>query len=533
MSKVRVLFCDDSAGVVKGFEKNVAQPLADAIEAVTAASVAGVKQLVERGESFDVVVTDLNFDKVGGGPKDGLEVIRIAREEWPGCEAILMTAYEGSLDVRDGQRLARWGVGEDALLAKTDAEDPGTTWLRLRERIHGLALKVRSTRDQVKELKQENRFLRESFAGDSVEWVASRTIPDAARELREDAESFLEGQAGRSFAMRETFRKIRRAAMVPSDVLILGATGTGKDLVARAIHALSPRAKRPYVKADLTTTSGNLVESELFGHEKGAFTGADTKKEGLIAAAEGGTFFLDEIGNVSPDIQAKLLRVLEDRKYRSLGSTRDRTADVRFIAATNLDLTRAVDDGKFRADLYERLNVVRVELPSLVDRLEDVPLLAVLFLDEFRKKFRADGFRRIDADALRLLMDQDWPRNVRQLKHAMERLFSEIEPETETVTRDVVARVIEAKPARVGGEVLSGADVFRRIVACEFSLTLADLKRKYGEEVVKDVVRRAMIHFRGLPDGDECAQYFGGSTANAWRQFAFQLGITWKSVRGQ
>ena len=195
--------------------------------------------------------------------------------------------------------------------------------------------------------------------------------------------------------------------------------------------------------------------------------------------------------------------------------------------------TRAVDDGKFRADLYERLNVVRVELPSLVDRLEDVPLLAVLFLDEFRKKFRADGFRRIDADALRLLMDQDWPRNVRQLKHAMERLFSEIEPETETVTRDVVARVIEAKPARVGGEVLSGADVFRRIVACEFSLTLADLKRKYGEEVVKDVVRRAMIHFRGLPDGDECAQYFGGSTANAWRQFAFQLGITWKSVRGQ
>ncbi len=531
MSKVRLLFCDDSAGVVKGFEKNVARPLAELIECETAASSAGVEALVGEGRAFDVVVTDLNFEKVGGGPKDGLEIIRLAREHWPECEPILMTAYEGSLDVRDGLRLRALGLGEGSLLPKTDAEDPGVTWLRLRERIQGIALAKQEEGAKVGALRRENRYLREALAGGGVAWISSLPIEEAAAAIRSDPNVFFEGQAGKSYAMQEVFRRIRRTAPLPSDVLILGPTGTGKDLVAHAIHNLSGRRARPFVKADLTTTSGNLVESELFGHERGAFTGADARKEGLIASAEGGTFFLDEIGNIAPEVQAKLLRVLEERAYRSLGSTKDRRADVRFIAATNVDLAAAVEQGAFRPDLYERLNVVRIVLPPLALRIEDVPVLAALFLDECRARFGASGLGSIDAGALELLMEQDWPRNVRQLKHVIERLFTEVDPACPVVDRAAIERVLE-KPGAAALEAPSGAGaLFRRILAGEVSLALPAIRKKHGEEVVREIVRRTMIHFRGLPDAAECEQYFGGTSANAWRQFAFQLGLTWKNVR--
>ncbi len=530
MSKVRVLFCDDSGGVVKGFVKNVATPLAELIDAETASSVAGVEALIAEGEAFDVLVTDLNFEKVGGGAKDGLEIIRLAKESWPDVEPILMTAYEGSLDVRDGLRLQNWGVGDGSLLAKTDAEDPGVTWLRLRERIQGVALVCQGESRGVRKLRRENRYLREQVSDDALGWVASRTVGEAADEIRGDPRLFLAGQVGKSFVMQEVFRRIRRAGPLPSDVLILGPTGTGKELVARAIHDLSGRKSKPFVKADLTTTSGNLVESELFGHERGAFTGADVKKEGLLKTADGGTFFLDEIGNISLEIQAKLLRVLEERKYRALGSTRDLSADLRFVAATNVDLAAAAEEGSFRADLYERLNVLRISLPPLSARIEDVPLLAAYFLDEYRRRFGIAGLNRFEPAALAVLVDQDWPRNVRQLKHTIERLFSEVDPGDEVVTRAAVERVIE-KPAATTEGGASAGELMRRILGGELSMTLPEMKKKHGEGPVKEVIRRTMIHFRGLPDDDECAQYFGGASANSWRQFAFQQGLTWKSVR--
>ena len=532
MNKVRVLFCDDSGGVIKGFVKNVARPLEGMIDSLTASSISGVEAYIEEGEEFDVVVTDLNFEKVGGGHKDGLAIIRLAKQNWPEVEPILMTAYVGALDVHDGQRLSSLGVGEGSLLAKTDAEDPGVTWLRLRERVQGIALRLIGAAEQVRDLKRENRYLREAVSGDTVEWVAAQDVSMAAAEIRKDSTLFLHGQVGKSYPMQEVFARIRRSSRLPSDVLILGETGTGKELVARAIHDLSPRSHLPFVKADLTTTSGNLVESELFGHEKGAFTGADGKKDGLLKSAQGGTFFLDEIGNISLEIQAKLLRVLEERMYRPLGSTTDQSADLRFLAATNVDLAAAVEEGCFRADLYERLNVIRIVLPQLTIRTEDIPLLVAIFLDEFRTRFGTPGLTRIDAEALRLLCDQEWPRNIRQLRHTIERLFSEVDPESPLVTRVDVERVIELPRSGQVREVAGGAELLRKILAGEISMTLPEMKKKHGEEVTSDLIRRTMLHFRGLPDVEECELYFGGSSPNAWRQFAFQCGLTWKSVRG-
>jgi len=527
VTRVRVLFCDDSAGVVKGFEKNVAAPLQGIIDAVTASSVQGVERLIGAGKAFDVVVTDLNFEKVGGGPKDGLEIIRLARGHWPSVESILMTAYEGSLDVRDGQRLATMGVGEGSLLAKAASENPGMTWLRLRERIQGLSSGGRGERTA---LRRENRFLREALGEDTVAWVAERDLDQAAQSIRADEQMVFAGQVGRSFVMQEVFRRTARAASLPSDVLILGATGTGKELVARAVHAGSSRSAQPFVKADLTTTSDRLLESELFGYEKGAFTGADARKAGLLSTADGGTFFLDEIGNVAAETQAKLLRVLDDRVYRPLGGNKEIKADVRIVAATHVDLAEAVERGAFRADLYERLNVVRISLPTLAERREDVPLLVALFIDEYRAAFGVSGLRRIERSALLRLVDQPWTRNVRQLKHAIERLFAEVEPGETVICDEHVESVIENAPM-AGGEAVQASNVFQSILAGRMSLSLAELKKKFGEDIVREVVRQTMIHFRGLPDGEECAQYFGGTSPNAWRQFAFQLGVTWKTVR--
>lgn len=530
MNKLRLLFCDDSAGVQKGFELNVGKILESTLEVVYASSVDGVRELIEDGEEFDILVTDLNFAKVGGGTKDGIEIIRIAKEHWPDVEPILLTAYEGSLDVRDGMKLQSLGLTDGALMQKTDAEDPGVTWLRLRERIQGIAMLRGSEASRTRRLKREVRHLREVVAVDTLDWAATRDIPEAARTIRTDRGFCFHGMVGRSFAMQDVFRRIERAARLPSDVLILGPTGVGKDLVAQAIHKLSERASKPFVKVDLTTISEKLVESELFGHEKGSFTGADQKKDGLFKAAEGGSFFLDEIGNVPLEVQAKLLRVLEERRFRPVGATRDLEADVRVIAATNADLEMLAREEKFREDLYERLNVVRILVPSLTHRREDIPLQVIHFLDQFRQRFGFLALQRIERDALELFMSCEWPRNVRQLRHAVERLFAEIDPASSVVDRAAVERVLE-KPKDGPPVNADAGSVFREIQQGRLSVPLAEVKKRYGEIVVRDIIRRTMIHFSGMPDGEDCAKWFGGMTANAWRQFAFQLGLTWKAVR--
>ncbi len=227
------------------------------------------------------------------------------------------------------------------------------------------------------------------------------------------------GMVGASTAMAELERSIALVAPTDTTVLLLGESGTGKELAARALHMHSSRAPRPFVVVDCTTLQDTLFESELFGHERGAFTGAERRKEGLIEVAEGGSLFLDEVGDLSPAAQAKLLRTLETRSYRRLGSARDLACDVRFIAATNRDLEKMVAEGRFRQDLFYRLAGFVIHLPPLRERREDIRPLAEYFLAR-RNAYRHVPKRFTEA-ALRALEAYDWPGNVRELRNIVER----------------------------------------------------------------------------------------------------------------
>jgi PAS domain S-box-containing protein len=226
----------------------------------------------------------------------------------------------------------------------------------------------------------------------------------------------------RSPLMQRIFEVLPAVAASPSTVLILGETGTGKELMARTIHSLSPRRNGPFVAVSCGALPDTLLESELFGYKAGAFTGATKDKPGRFALANGGTLFLDEIGEVSPALQVRLLRVLQERIYEPLGATRSETADVRIIVATNKDLAEQTRQGAFREDLYYRVNVIRVELPPLRRRREDIPLLVEQFIARFNR-LQQRSVRGIAAEALSLLMAHDWPGNIRELENVIERSF--------------------------------------------------------------------------------------------------------------
>ncbi|OPY10194.1 MAG: Transcriptional regulatory protein ZraR [Syntrophaceae bacterium PtaB.Bin095] len=226
----------------------------------------------------------------------------------------------------------------------------------------------------------------------------------------------------RSPLMQRLFEVLPAIAASPSTVLILGETGTGKELIARTIHDLSLRREGPFIAVNCGALPDTLLESELFGYKAGAFTGAAKDKPGRFALARGGSIFLDEIGEISPALQIRLLRVLQDRSYEPLGGTRSETADVRVIVATNRDLAQQVRSGAFREDLYYRVNVVRVELPPLRRRKEDIPLLTEQFIHHFNR-LQGRSVCGITAEALALLMAHDWPGNVRELENVIERAF--------------------------------------------------------------------------------------------------------------
>jgi len=225
---------------------------------------------------------------------------------------------------------------------------------------------------------------------------------------------------GESVKLRELLELIERVAPTSSTVLIQGESGTGKELVARALHRHSPRADRPLVAINCAAITETLLESELFGHEKGAFTGAIARKKGKLEMAEGGTLFLDEISELVPGMQAKLLRALQEREFDPVGGTRSVKMNVRVIAATNRNLAEEVQAGRFRSDLFYRLNVVCLTTPSLRDRREDIPLLAQNFIAKVSEKYRVPQ-KTLSADALTLLIQYDWPGNVRELENAIER----------------------------------------------------------------------------------------------------------------
>jgi len=234
--------------------------------------------------------------------------------------------------------------------------------------------------------------------------------------------------------MRRIYEQIRQVAKWNTTVLIRGESGTGKELVANAIHYNSPRANRPFIKLNCAALPDNLLESELFGHEKGAFTGAVTQRKGRFEQADGGTLFLDEIGEISAAFQAKLLRVLQEGEFERVGGDRTFKVDVRIIAATNRDLESAVEEGEFREDLYYRLNVMPLYIPSLSDRSEDIPDLSRFLIGKISRHQNRD--LEITDSAIRVLMRYDWPGNVRELENLLER--AAIMSEGGMIDRDVI-----------------------------------------------------------------------------------------------
>ena len=253
--------------------------------------------------------------------------------------------------------------------------------------------------------------------------LRSRDVETENRSLREQLDNRfgLENIIGRSSAMNEVFDVVRQVAPTQATILLQGESGTGKELVAHAIHRLSPRSKGAFVAVHCASLSPTLLESELFGHEKGAFTGATDRRRGRFELADGGTLFLDEISEIDPAIQVKLLRVLEERAFERVGGHETLQVDIRLIAATNADLRQRVEEGKFRNDLYFRLDVVAITLPPLRERHDDIPLLCTHFMKEFGEK-NGKAIEDITPEALAALAAYRWPGNVRELRNAIERM---------------------------------------------------------------------------------------------------------------
>ena len=258
-------------------------------------------------------------------------------------------------------------------------------------------------------------------------YIALIDVEDENRELRATNEKLRRAAGprwsivGDSPSIRNVMTKIERVAPLPRPVLVLGPRGTGKELVARAIHTLSPRASEPFITINCAAIAESLLESELFGHEEGAFTGATKQKEGKFELADGGTLFLDEIGNMSMEFQAKILRVLEYQRFERVAGSESIQVNVRVIAATNADLKVAMAEGRFRPDLYDRLAFEVIQLPALATRLDDVPVLATYFLARFRQEVAGITVREISAEAFDAFAAYDYPGNVRELKNVVER----------------------------------------------------------------------------------------------------------------
>ena len=329
-------------------------------------------------EIFDLVITDLKMP----GPFNGMDVLKAAKDVSPETIVVVLTAF-GTFDVAvEAMKLGAYDV-----LTKPFNNDH-------------VELTVRKALD-AKRLTAENLLLK--------------------RELKRRAG--LENIIGVSEVMQKLFAFVRRVAETDSTVLVCGESGTGKELVARAIHYNSARRDEAFVTVNCAALPETLLESELFGHMKGSFTGAVSNKEGLFEVADGGTLFLDEIAEASPGIQVKLLRVIQEREFRRIGGTRDINVNVRIIAATNKDLDKAVAQGLFREDLYYRLEVIPITLPPLRDRPEDIPALVQHFLTVFGGK-NEKRLLTVESDAMLALQQHEWRGNVRELENVMQRVIA-------------------------------------------------------------------------------------------------------------
>jgi two-component system response regulator PilR (NtrC family) len=392
--------------------------------------------------SYDLVISDIKMADMSG-----VEVLRHVKETDPGVPVIMVTAYASAETAVEALRLG--------------AYDYLTKPFKLEE----LKANIRNALDKVR-LEHENQTLK--------------------RELKE--KQGLDSMLGGSPVMFELFEHIKSVAATNSTVLITGESGTGKELAARAIHQNSARAGRPFVSINCGALPETLLESELFGHLKGSFTGAITNHKGLFEDAHRGTIFLDEIGEMSPTMQVKLLRVLQEKRIRRIGSTEEIEVDVRILAATNKDLERSVRDKSFREDLYYRLNVIPIHMPPLRDRREDIPVLADHFL---ARSCESTGKKigKISDETMGLLLAYDWPGNVRELMNVIERAVA-LETASVVLPERLPDKIREFGRAEISAATVPDAPPFVPDEGVDFGERVASLER--------DLLRAAMEKAGGV-----------------------------------
>jgi DNA-binding NtrC family response regulator len=423
MESMKILVVDDEVPIREMIKKGLSQMGGFNVE--TAHNGLEAIERIEK-DIFDLVLTDLKMPEM-----DGLELLKNIKGIRPEVMVILMTAY-GSIET--AVEAMRMGAN-DYITKPINFDD--------------LLLHISKVQKESLLLK-ENRLLR--------------------MEVRKKFE--FNNIIGKSKKMQEIFSLIEKVAPGNSTVIIYGGSGTGKELVAKAIHYHSTRGEKPFIPFNCGAIPETLVESELFGHTKGAFTGAIQAKRGLFEEANGGTLFLDEISTILPSVQVKLLRVLQEKELMRVGSTERTKIDVRMIAATNENLERNMKMGKFREDLFYRLHVFPIFLPDLKDRREDIPLLAYHFLDRYSKEAKK-GIKGISKEAMKLLLEYRWPGNVRELENTIERAVI-MTDQDQLVPNDFPKDLIEGF-----------SEMIKKGVKDRKSLN--DIKSEYIKEILKEV----------------------------------------------
>ena len=429
VSGVRILVVDDEMIVCESC-KRILEEEGYEVETALSGKEAFDKMKVS---PFDIVITDLKMPGI-----DGMEVLKTFRKEYPDLIIIMITGFSTVETAVEAMKLGAFDY-----IPKPFTPDE-------------VSIVVKKAIEK-KSLMAENIYLRQ--------------------ELQE--KYGFHNIVGKSKKMQEIYRVIAKVATTDSTVLIYGQSGTGKELIARAIHFNSPRREKQFVPVDCAVLSENLLESELFGHVRGSFTGAVTTKPGLFEVADGGTVFLDEVGNISLSIQAKLLRVLQEREFTPVGGTKAKKVDIRLIAATNKDLEKMIKEETFREDLYYRLNIVPIYLPALRERPEDIPLLAVHFLKKYAEEM-GKAIKGFTPEAMEKLMRYSWQGNVRELENVIER----------TVV------MIDDEMVRVEHLILPGQQE-KEILENQIPMTsdeLKEIKKQVREKAVEEIERAFVLN---------------------------------------
>jgi len=440
MAKRRALIIDDEAGV----RQSLGLILEDEGFEVARAADGDAGLRTAQSEPFDLVLCDVRMPRKGG-----FEILEDVIRAQPDATVLVMSAFGQVEQALEAVRKGAW----DFLAKPFTAQE--------------LLLAVRKA-DERERLRRENRTLR--------------------RALSREAEGV--SIAAASPVMREVFELVERAAEYKTTVLVTGESGVGKEVVARAVHGLSDRASAPYVAVNCGAIAESLIESELFGHAKGAFTGADAESRGMFREADGGTLFLDEIGELPPAVQVKLLRALQEEEVRPVGAAKSFPVDVRIIAATARDLEQMVAAGEFRSDLFYRLNVFRIHVPPLRERPEDVPVLADQLLAAHSRRIGKPA-DPLDRDVLDALSAHAWPGNVRELENALERAL--ILTRSRRITRDLFAlggdeRVSEVAEDKEGG---NDAPVVEAVTDQDLSI------KRQGRALEERLIRQALVRTSG------------------------------------